>query len=273
MITIIFSKDRANQLNNCIRSFVDHVHVRSNTYVIYKASNEDFQKGYDKCIERYPYIKFLKEENFKQDLISIFDTEPPEQQHVMFLVDDIHFMNNIKQDDVQFDYLEFSEMVAISSRLSKNVNYCYALDRDVKTPKFVKGCVWNWKHEQGDWGYPMSVDGNIYKRSFIEPYVRYSTYSNPNTFEAALAYNINHMSRDKNLLCCYDEASRLVNVPMNRVQSQFPNRYGKREELTAEKLNEMFLNNEELVGFSVDEYLSSEKIGVHQELTPIFKKV
>src|SRR5215510_3710114 len=90
VVAIIFSKDRAMQLDACLRSFVlhckdiDHCHQR----VIYTVSNERFERQYEALKSSYPEIEFIRETSFHSDLVFAMQRF----SHVIFLVDDNLFI-------------------------------------------------------------------------------------------------------------------------------------------------------------------------------------
>ena len=47
--------------------------------------------------------------------------------------------------------------------------------------------TWHWMGMEGDWGYPMSLDGHIFRTAEIAPLLEHLDYRNPNVLEAALA--------------------------------------------------------------------------------------
>ena len=76
MNIIVFSKDRALQLELFIRSFNKYV-KNFNNYtinIIYTYSNSQFEAGYNKLIlMNYTNVKFIKEGDFKKDVINCID--------------------------------------------------------------------------------------------------------------------------------------------------------------------------------------------------------
>lgn len=240
---IIFSCDRAMQLQACLKSFEKNLYNNNKDKniqisVIYKTTNEDYKKGYESLLTEFNYINFINEtQSFKKTLLTLFSQN--KSPLTMFLVDDIIFVSPISLQDKQFELIKNPNMLCISLRLYEGITDCYATGQTSPVPKFIKGNVWSWLNQSGDWGYPMSVDGNIFKTDTIRYFVENGSYSNPNTFEAALDGYKNNFS---NLyLCCYMDVPRLINIPENRVQNLFNNRFAKG--YTAEELNKEFLNN------------------------------
>jgi GT2 family glycosyltransferase len=81
--------------------------------------------------------------------------------------------------------------------------------------------TWHWQGMEGDWGYPMSLDGHIFRTAQIAPLLERLPYRNPNELEAVLADAPLALAK----VTCFDVA-RIVNVPDNRVQDTAPNRHG-----------------------------------------------
>jgi hypothetical protein len=182
-------------------------------------------------------LTWIPETNFqKQTLDLVFGTE---SDKTMFLVDDILFINKFSLQDNEIKMLEHDMILATSLRLYSGTTYCYAENKTVKVPSFTKKCVWDWTKEQGDWGYPMSVDGNIYRTNFLKTFIEKLTFSNPNQFEASMDMNKISGVYPK-YKCCYVNSPKLVNIPANIVQEQYKNRFNKH--ISAEEMNKMFLN-------------------------------
>ena len=94
--------------------------------------------------------------------------------------------------------------------------------------------MWQWRGAPGDWAYPMSLDGHIFRTEDVLPLIQAERFDNPNLLETRLAKH----PIDKPLMTCLDEHV-VVNIPLNRVQNVYHNRCG--DDWTAERLNELFL--------------------------------
>lgn len=241
---VIFSKDRACQLHACLESLKKYFKSDQEPIVtvIYKASSPDFGKGYEKLKQAFPGTANLvweSETNFKLQTVKAVGGNPfKPTQFTIFLVDDIMLVNNVSTSDSQFSLIRNNpSLVGLSLRLHNGVNHCYATNEAQTVPKFVKGVVWAWNQSSGDWGYPMSVDGNVYNTDFIIKLVEKLDYHNPNTFEAALD---SAKSTIPTYMCCYPDAPKLINIPANRVQNTYQNRHAAG--YTAEELNALYLD-------------------------------
>ena len=260
---VVFSKDRAMQLELFIRSF-NHFVVNNNHYVInvlYTYSDDKFRKGYEQLIEeKHSNVVFHKEIDFKKNLIELVD---PMKEYTVFFVDDIVFKNSFDFYDKQMEIFDWNaSIICRSLRLHTDLNYCYPQRLPMKQPSFLKDNVFIWRGLKGDYGYPMSVDGNIYRTKDILPFLHRLNYTNPNTFEGEMATQTHDLPPK---MICYEKSIVLSN-PLNRVQTVNKNICGT---ISAE-----FLNNKYLEGFIIDlkDFDGLHNRSCHQEMPVNFIK-
>lgn len=223
----LFSKDRSCQLELLLRSTKEYFNEYNDTKinVLYTYTNESFKQGYDKVIVKYPEINFIKENNFKNDLIKLVDDK---NKYSIFFVDDQVFKESFTLNDIP-DFC--NETSCVSLRLHPRLNYCYTMNIPMKPTNKTK---WDWTKETGDNGYSMSVDSHIYLTFDIKPYLINLNYTNPNSLEGLMAcYPLK-----KKYMVCF-ENSKTFNNPINKVQTNNPNKHGN---ISAEYLNQEFLN-------------------------------
>jgi len=258
MNIILFSKDRAAQLELFIRSMKEYFNEYNShkISVLYTYSTDFFKKGYDKLILKYPELNWFKEKNFKSNLVSLLDIN---KKYTVFFVDDIIWKNKFSIQDIEFKNFENNQnILTLSLRLHPNLTYCYAASVNMKP---LSTNVWNWRGLPGDFGYPMSVDGHLYRTNEIIGLVKGLQYKNPNQFEAILAaYPIN-----KPLISCYNK-SIIFNNPCNKVQTNNPNKHGN---ISAEYLNQEFLNGNII---DLEPYRGLDNESCHKEMPVRFIK-
>jgi hypothetical protein len=224
----IFSRDRSCQLELLLRSTKEYYKEYNTTKinVLYTYSTEFFKAGYDKLIEEYPEINFLKETNFKSDLISLINQK---YKYTIFFVDDQLFKEPFSLEELPSD---FDDIACVSLRLHPRLDYCYTMNTHMK-PTYKT--IWEWKNCLCDYGYVMSLDSHVFLTTEIYSKIFSLHYSNPNSLEGILAcYPIN-----KPCMMCYDK-SKTINNPCNKVQTNNPNRHGN---ISEEYLNQEYLNN------------------------------
>lgn len=229
---IIFSKNRSLQLDLLIRSIKKYVKEYSSFSfkVLYLATSEVFEKGYEKLKIMYPDFIFIKETNFRNDLLGNIDTT----KYLMFLTDDDVFKEEFTIESDEFTlFQEDKNITTLSLRLGRNITFCYS--ENIETPP-PQSMTFLWKKLKGDWGYPASVDGNIFRTSELFPLIINMIFNNPNTFEASLS-NLSCVFKD--YMICF-ESSKLFNIPANRVQETFQNRSSN---ISIDVLNDYFLKD------------------------------
>lgn len=260
MNIIVFSKNRAAQLELFIRSFKKYV-VNPEKYtikIIYLFTDQQYELGYDKLIQmKYSNVQYIREINFKQDIISCIELN---KRYLTFFVDDNVFKNSIDFYDNQMHIFDMDrEILCRSLRLHPNLTYCYPEAKPMRKPNFLKDNVFYWKGMDGDYGYPMSTDGHIFRTTEIYPYITRLHYINPNTFEGIMAAQPMNLPK----MICYDN-SVIVNNPCNKVQIVNNNIHGK---IDIKILNNNFLSGQLISLNNID---GIENISCHQELEIIY---
>lgn len=251
MINIcISSKNRPMQLDLLLKSLKKHFKEidLANKTIIYVATNDNFETGYNVLKEEYQDFRFIRQRTFKSDILDCVENK---NQYTMFLVDDIVFKDNFSVNDPIFLLLRNNnQMINLSLRLYSGINYEYATNKSINNPQFVKDVknhykVWKWPGTEGSYGYGFSLDGDIFNTSFIKPLLKELEYSNPNQLESIL----NHPNTLYGKLwpiykCCYDTSAKLINNPANRVQDEFKNR--TESNISPEELNVLFLSGKRI---------------------------
>jgi GT2 family glycosyltransferase len=216
---VVFSKDRPAQLDLLLRSVVRFVPAGVQIAVVFTASEPLHDHGYAVVREGHPWARWVDEREaggFKAATLSLVADAG---ERIGFLVDDIVFTHPLDVDAAPLAALDADpDVLCCSLRLDPGKTYCYALDRPMTPPPAT---TWHWMRMEGDWAYPMSLDGHIFRTAQIAPLLERLQYRNPNELEAALAAAPIALPK----ATCFDVA-RIVNVPDNRVQDTAPNRHG-----------------------------------------------
>lgn len=235
---VIFSKDRAMQLDVLLRSY-DTSRIGA-PVIVWATSSSDFRESYTQ-LGAYPvrwYATHYSFSTFWYDPHVLKQSKP----YTMFLCDDDVFYRPIPEIP------EIPKWHCFSLRLGKNVTHCYS-----------KNCPQ--REGQLDFVYPWSLDGHIYHTDELLRALQVVVFDNPNELE------------DQLNKCCpgpkimYAEHSCLVGLPHNRVQDKYKNRCGS---VSAKELNDKFL-----AGYRIDlDALDfSAIIGTHQEVPLVFKHI
>lgn len=213
---IIFSKDRAPQLDLCLTSMKKNLSVFNkvwNIEVIYKSSSEEFESGYSILKESWEKegVTFVNEssdyiggvKNLFQDVnkmgtnpfrISLESSMRRWGKFVLFFTDDDIAYREIKEDCFSEIEMRFTdkEFMCFSFRLGTNTfvqdqyrnTNCAIPDEVISQEQNIK--KWNWKEQEKDtnFAYPFSLDGHMFKSEVAKQIIKNSRgYHNPNSLE------------------------------------------------------------------------------------------
>lgn len=268
MITpIVFSRDRACQLDAFLRSFYRYFiggQLPPTPNVIWTASDDGFEGAYRSCIDRHAsWVRFIRETAFRADV----DRLIPDEGIVCFFTDDDILHDVAKVVDMVHEF-RAEQTLAFSLRLGMNTTRCYPHDRDQNTPVFLveraPGHVvsWSWPGADGDFGYPLSLDGHAFRATDIRHLIGNRDFTNPNQLEDVLAHRAPELADLLPRMASYSH-SVLTGIPVNRVNTTHPNRVSDQDSMSAATLNSRYLSGERIILDAID---FAHVDGAHQEL-------
>lgn len=299
IIGVVFSRDRAMQIDGALRSFFSHCidAYKIEFTVIYKATSIFHKVQYNQLAKDYAKykVKFVEESRFRHDLIKLLNkfsnscqtlwlclnlirTLPfmgflnkvihnyNHKQYVMFLVDDNLFVRDFSIRTVIDSLAQNPDCLCFSLRLGKNIDFCYPTSSPQSIPPFVELAddvlKFNWTSSINDFAYPLEVSSSIYRIRDILPFLNYWSFNNPNTLETVLAGKKRFFARRQPCLLCYSKSVTFSN-PINKVQHSVPNCAGDRIDYSAENLLQMFDQ-----GYRIDvtKYINFVPKSCHQEV-------
>lgn len=245
---IIFSKDRAMQLDLLLRSIKDNFKELSSVNIICKGSNIEFVNGYVSLSKKFPEHNWVSETNLIDDVkvvVNKFDKE----YCVTFVDDEITTMDHsIKPLIDALDNDKEETIHCASLRLGRNIgDYCYTADIKATKPEFLeieKGVFkWDWTKGDGrvDFYYPSCINSHVYRTSFLKKWINSINFGNINDLEGSL--NSNRDNFKSNMICL--DKSKTVNIANNLTQTGF-NRHSNKQEFSLEELNNKFLSGYEI---------------------------
>ncbi len=269
-IGLIFSKDRAMQLQATLESFFLHCidNGRIKLSVLYKATNQLHRRRYNKLKEKFSNISFIEETDFKQRVLTTVN----KSDYVLFLVDDNLFVKDFHLADVVRTLQENKDTIGLSLRLGKNTTYCYSRNTSQALPTFQQlsnGILkYDWTQAEFDFGYPLELSSSVYKTGDILILLDKLEFANPNVLEDKMATNAKAYAEVRPKLCCYESSITFCN-PVNKVQSVWDNRSGSEQKYSAERLAEMF---DDGIRIDVQKYSNFVPNACHQEVQLYFEK-
>lgn len=267
LVALLFSKDRAFQLDATLRSFARALGQEQPpvTKVIYAASSPAHEESYRVLAREIMWVEFIRETEFRTQLLEALAG----YEFALFMVDDNIFVRSCSL--VRFCRLmdRFPEAIAFSLRLGRNTQYCYPLNRPQALPSFVAiepGILhYQWPGQEADFGYPLEVSSSMYRVRDIGPLLEQLSYQHPNSFEAAMAQYAHLYAKVRpGLLCC--EQSLTFCAPINRVQDVVINRAGESHGCSASELLQLFTCG---VRLDISRYQGHVPGSCHEEV-PLF---
>ena len=252
---IIFSKNRAMQLDGLLRSIEQNCDIFDRINILYKATTPDHKKAYNILANKHGSCFFIKEENFKKDTESLICYNGFfSYNHTCFLVDDCIAHRKIK---------EIEKLYLFKTLKFKDIIFSLRLGLDQKNAPRIM-IQFDWSQEKGDWNYPLSVDGHIFRTAYIDSLIKRIYFINPNKLEAGLQ---KFKEDAPPFMACFNE-SMVVSIPVNKVSDTSGCSSGDKYSYSVEYLNKLFLEGKRLDYENMD---FSNIRGCHQEIKFEFK--
>jgi hypothetical protein len=202
--------------------------------------------------------------NFQQEVMSLI----PENGPVCFFCDDDILYRPPPRG------LVWPHLLAFSLRLGLNTTHCYPHGRDQLMPAALSvkadRIVWDWFGQDGDFGYPFSLDGHVLWPGVVRALAEKEEWSNPNQLEDALMRSASGIYGHGLTRMGSPKDSCLVGVPANQVSATHgSNRAMDAPAYMPEALNEMFLDGWRINWRAMD---YSGVNAAHCELTYVFER-
>ncbi|MCG3775256.1 MAG: hypothetical protein JW395_2087 [Nitrospira sp.] len=224
---IVFSKDRALQLYALLQSYFANVNVPAPLYIVYGASSEGHARAYREVASELASrpVTFIDDSpGFRTTLIGVLESITT--SNLFFLVDDIVFLREV--DFSMLPMLNALEHV-LSLRHGPHLRRSYTSNVDQAPPVFRPSGIhpelleFSWFEQAHEWSDPWSVDGQVLSTAEVSVMAQVSGFQAPNSFESALK-SFNSLAAGRQGLCFRE--SKILNLPLNRVQDEVPNRKG-----------------------------------------------
>ena len=249
---IVFSRDRACQLDLLLTSLSRNAPGLFEVTVLWFSRQDDFREAYAICESEHPEATFVPENGLTYQVRHYARLA----KGLTFFTDDSVLFREVTLEPILT--LAQEQVLTFSLRLGENTTVCYPHDSKQIVPESPDGPVriWRYRGAQGDFSYPMSLDGHLFRGDDILSLIEDRHFSTPNSLEEIL------MSQKigRPLMASYPH-SCLVGIPVNRVQDTHPNRHAN--SYSPADLNERYLRGKRI---NLDALDFSDIRGAHQEL-------
>jgi hypothetical protein len=234
---VVFSKDRAMQLDACLRSIQRFAPYSGPITVLYVATTHEFLAGYQ-AIELDGSVRLVAQASpFRSAVMELMSDDL--EYTVFHTDDDLFFARPPGQPVLPSGYAAFS------LRLGENTIYSHPSDRKQRLPnasQLGQIMAWDWRRADSDFAYPMSLNGHIFSTSLLRELLSDASFDNPNELEAELHFR--RYRAPRGLLAF--RTSSVVSIPANVVTTTHANRASSDPESSPEALNRRFLAGERI---------------------------
>ncbi len=184
---LIFSKDRAAQADQLLRSLAAHVGLPYRAHLLYCASTPAFAAGYAQLFAEHPAVEPLDEGQTTVDAAVRRVVQNADARIFGMFVDDDVLIRDVQPEDAPLLALTSDESVAcVSLRLAPHKLHSQTHGRAMRAPAIRAGTFdfdprrsWRYRKQRhianawqrlrgrptpydGCWQVPFSVDGNLY---------------------------------------------------------------------------------------------------------------
>lgn len=271
---IVFSRDRALQLEAVLRSFRLQTSGSDSARIaiLYRATTLRHRSQYERLSQTsLSAVRFVPEQDFEGQLKELIvhssaggapggthSVGRSPGDYLLFLVDDTVFVRPVDLAHVTESLVRHKDAMGFSLRLGRNTTYCYSAGRPQSLPKFenIGGSVlkFRWLKADGDFGYPLELSSSLYRCSDLVPFIRRLRFEGPSSLESQMSIHSRELAHAHAALLCFEQ-SAAFSIPLNRVQDVFENRAGYSERFSAESLADVFetgrvINVDALAGFT-----------------------
>jgi hypothetical protein len=235
-------------------------------YVLYKASDKLHEDQYNKLMQEFPLVLFIREEVIARDVRNLIGNHP----YVFFQVDDNVVIAPCFVKDA-LTALENQRVLGFSYRLGQNTNYCYMLRSNQKLPSFEflnsSTLIYDWTAEEHDFGYPLEVSSSIYRSADILSYITDGNVLCLVMIEGTLNKAKMNFAPNRPLLACYWD-SRMFSLPLNNTSGHPDNRAGELKHYSESELGALF---DQGMRIKVENYYGVDTNSCHQEFPVEFE--
>jgi len=280
---LVPSKDRACQLRLLLESIKQNADgIFTKIHILYTASNDKYEAGYIKLQEEeiLDNIEWQREKDFTKDFIGTINDYSSD--YICGLVDDCIFYKRLPsgagliEQQFEDDVFCFSFRMGLNTAIQDYLQpkHKYYLQNPIVSPHFVK---WNWLDWDSrlNYGYPISLDGHIYRGSELAELTTKYKFDYLRQWEGILAGRTRRGGKvfdETNNLGDHMVAYRqnvLFSIPCNCVQDP-PMISGQINPYAENDLNEKYLNDE-VVDFDSLECMFQNVTWCHNEIPLEFK--
>lgn len=262
ILVFIFSKDRACQLEQLLRSLEKNAAPieRFNIAVLFDSSSSSFNEGYQIIAKQYPSVRLIRQNTNTSISLQVKQiVQAAKETFICFMVDDNILIRTFSLNDPQFLLFEADKTISyLGLRFSPEICYSQTFRTVVPPPAIDCSGRFQWRYplnrfqkalaKRGfyrekyfrHWSFPLALDGNITRREHLAK-VFDKIKELKTVGEIEREFWKHPPSGDFGI--CYPKA-RLINTPLNRVDTDVAD--WPHANISPEMLNTQFIQGKRL---------------------------
>lgn len=212
---IVFSKGRPMQMHAYLESLLKFSDAEQEMVTVLYCETENIR--YDKLMQRFPQIKWVKESKFETDLKQIISDAG---EYIMFGCDDVVFTGKFSLEKASAYLREHGQVFGYSMRLGDNIK---PVPENLSSDNAV--LEWKWSCDCQHYNYPWELDCTLYRK---EDVVRMtmeeeSAIKNPNYYEAMITPENREQRITRSNMASNKRSGCAIVITVNRVQETHQN--------------------------------------------------
>ena len=211
---LVFSYNRPLQLYAFLESSEKYLENLHRMFVIYRAGNDHYEKGYKKVKEAFPNVIYMKQsvdhpsEDFAPTVQkALFDRDISSARFVTFAFDDFVLKEEIDLQEAAC-LLKETGAYGFYFCLGNNLQNHPQEEKKILIQEGIYG--WQFSTMEGAWRVPNSVRMTLFKKEEIAGDFLYMKYHNPNLLEALWSEKA-----DLSRIGLYYDRSKALSLPLN----------------------------------------------------------
>ena len=215
---IVFSKGRPMQLHAYLESLLKFSDAKQEMITVLYCETEGIR--YEKVMQKFPQIAWVKEEKFEKNLKEVVTQA---NEYIMFGCDDVVFTKKFNLQKACAYLQENEQVFGFSMRLGQNIQPC-----PVNVSKDETVLEWTWENcKEAHYNYPWELDCTVYRKEDVLKLTQEEEkpVKNPNYYEAMITADNRSSRIARKNMASNKECGCAIVITVNRVQETHQNEF------------------------------------------------
>ena len=212
---IVFSKGRPMQMHAYLESLMKYSDAQQDMITVLYCETEKIR--YDKLMQSFPKVNWIKESRFEEDLKKIISDAG---KYIMFGCDDVVFTANFSLKKAAAYISQNPQVFGYSMRLGENIK---PLPQNLSKDEIV--LEWKWDCECQHYNYPWELDCTLYRKEDVLRLTmeEETAIKNPNYYEAMITPDNRKQRITRPNMAANKASGCAIVITVNRVQDTHQN--------------------------------------------------